>query len=78
MDSHSIQETREAKIQSNKVKIEPIDNDMQTSKSQVEVKTEEKFWSSREEAVSIGFWNEETSQENNQVTTMNKPNSKYI
>ena len=77
LDSYSIQETREPKIQSNKAKIEPIDNEMKTSKSQIEVKTEEKFWSSREEAVSIGFLNEETSLENNQPTTSNKQSNKH-
>ena len=45
---------------------------METPKSHIEVKTEE--------VVSIGFLNEETSLENNQVTTINcptnKPNSK--
>ena len=77
LDSHSIQVTRKAKIQSNKAKIEPLDTEIQTSKSQVEVKTEEKFWSSREEAVSIGFLNEETSLEINQVTTSNKQSNKH-
>ena len=75
-DSQSIPETREAKRQSNKVKNEPIDIEIQTSKSQIEVKTEE-------EVVSIGFLNEEyekTSLENNEATTSNsepnKPDSK--
>ena len=73
--SQSISETREAKIeakiQSKKVKKEPIDNEIQTCKSEIEVKTEEKFSSSREEVVSIGFLNEETSLENNEATTSN-------
>ena len=67
-DIQSIPETRETKRHSYKIKKEPIDKEIQTSKS------------SKEEAVSIGFWNEETSLENNQVTTINcqtnKPNSK--
>ena len=79
-DSQSIPETREAKRQSNKVKIEPIDNEMQTCKSEIEVKTEEKFSSSREEVFSIPFLNEETSLEDNEATTSNselsKPDSK--
>ena len=83
-DSQSIPETREAKIQSNKVKKEPIDNEIETSKTHIEVKTEEKFSSSREEVFSIGFLNEETNGnklEKNQTTTnniqTNKPDSKY-
>ena len=75
-DSQLIPETREAKRQPNKVKNEPIDNEIQTSKSQIEVKTEE-------EVVSIGFLNEDnekTSLENNEATSSNskpsKPNSK--
>jgi hypothetical protein len=42
-DSQSIPETREAKRQSNKVKKEPIEIKIETSKSHIEVKTEEKF-----------------------------------
>ena len=60
-DSQSISETREAKRQSNKVKKEPIDNEIETSKSEIKVKTEEKFSSSREEVFSIGFLNEATT-----------------
>ena len=75
-DSQSIAENREAKRQPYKVKNEPLDNEIQTSKSHIKVKTE----SSREEVNYIGFLNEETSLENNQVTTINrqknKPNSK--
>jgi hypothetical protein len=71
-DSQSIQETREAKSQSNKVKKERIDIKMETSKSHIEVKTEE--------VVSIGFLNEETSLDNNEKTTSksepSKPDSK--
>ena len=78
-DSQSIPETRKAKRQSNKVKEEPIDQE-KTYKSHIEVKTEEKFLSSRDEVVSIGFLNEETSLENNEATTSNiqtnKPCSK--
>jgi hypothetical protein len=66
--SQSIQETREAKRQSNKVKKEPIDNEIQTCKSEIEVKTEENFSSSREEVFSIRFLNEEISLENNEKT----------
>ena len=79
-DSQSIQETREAKRQSNKLKKEPIDIKIETSKSHIDVKSEEKFSSSREEVFSIGFLNEETSLENNEATTSNiqsiEPNSK--
>ena len=79
-ESQSIPENREAKRQSNKVKKEQIDNEIQPSKSHIEVKTEEKFSSSREEVVSIGFLNEETSLENNEATKNNsepnKTNSK--
>ena len=74
--SQSIEETREAKRQSNKVKKELKDIKIETSKSHIEVKTEE-------EVVSIGFLNEdneETSLENNEATSSNskpsKPNSK--
>ena len=74
-DIQSIPETREAKRQSNKVKKEPIDIEVQTSKSQIELKTEEKF-SSREEVVSIGYLNEETALENNQATTSKSDPSK--
>jgi hypothetical protein len=78
-DSQLIPETREAKRQSNKVKNEPKDIEIQTSKSKIEVKTEEKFSSSREEVVSIAFLNEETALEINEATTSNnepnKPNS---
>ena len=67
-DSQSIPETKEAKRQSYKVKKEPLENEIQTSKT------------SREEVVSIGFLNEETSLDNNEATTSNsqtnKPNSK--
>ena len=47
----------------NKVKVEPIDNDMQTSKSHIEVKAEEKFSSIEEinrtsvQTASIAFLN---------------------
>ena len=56
------------KRQSIKVKVEPIDSEMETSKTQIEVKAEEKFSATEEFAnkssihsVSIGFLNEETS-----------------
>ena len=57
------------KRQSIKVKVEPIDSEMETSKTQIEVKAEEKFSAAEEFAnkssihsVSIGFLNEETSE----------------
>ena len=76
-ESQSIPEIRKDKRQSNKVKKEPIENEMQTSKSHIEVKTEKKFSLSREEVVSIGFLNEETSLENNEATTSySEPTSK--
>ena len=71
-DSQSIPETREAKRQSNKVKNEPIDIKIEAYKSQIEVKTKEKFWSSREEFVSISFLNEATSSN----SEPSKPDSK--
>ena len=68
-----------------KVKKEPIENEMQTPKSQiesnseeVEVKAEEKFSATEEFAnkTSIAFLNEETTSDNNpinnQATTINK------
>ena len=67
-DSQSVLETIEAKRQSNRVKNEPIDNEIQTSKSKIEVKTEEMFSSSRE-VFSIGFLNEAT-------TSNSKPDTK--
>ena len=71
-DSQSIPETREAKRQSNKVKKEPIDNELETSKTHIEVKTEEKFSSSREEVFSIGFLKEATKSK----SELSKPDSK--
>ena len=76
-DSQSISQTKKA----NKVKEEPIDIEMQTSKShiksmseEVELKAEEKFSASEEftkktsiQTVSIAFFNEETNS--NQATT---------
>ena len=66
-DSQSIPDTKEAKRQSNKVKEEPIDTDIQTAKSQVEVKAEEKFSATEEFAnkTSIAFLNEQTTSERN-------------
>ena len=68
-DSQTIPETREAKRRFYKVKKEQIDNEIQTSKYEIEVKTEEMFSSSREEVVSIGFLNEAT-------TSNSKPDTK--
>ena len=83
-DSQSISEAKSQKptvrlsIIVNKVKEEPIDNEMQTSKShieskseEVEIKAEEKFSSTEEfaknktsvQTASIAFLNEETTQE---------------
>ena len=69
-DSQSIPETIETT--SNSVKKEPIDIEMQTYKSQVEVKAEEKFSTTEEFAnkASIAFLNEETtstSSDNNPI-----------
>ena len=79
-DSHSIPENSETKRQSYKLKKEPLDNEIQTSKSHIVVKTEEKFWSSSEEfskVVSIGFLNEETSLKNIQATTSRNNKNSY-
>ena len=61
-DSQWISQTSEAKRQS-------IDNEIQTSKYQVEVKVEEKFTATEEFAnrASIAFLNEETTSDNNPI-----------
>ena len=69
--------TKEAKIQSILVKEEPIDIEMQTSKYQVELKSEEKFSATEEFAnkASITFLNEETTSttsDNNPITNQAK------
>ena len=63
-ESQSISQTSETKRQSILVKEDPIDIDIQKSKSQVEVKVEEKFSAIEEFAnkISIAFLNEETTQ----------------
>ena len=64
-DSLSISQTIAVKRQSNKVKEEPIDSEIETSsKSQVEVKVEEKFSETEEFAnkASIAFLDEEISK----------------
>ena len=64
----------ERKVQSIKVKEEPNDIEMQTSK--IEVKAEEKFSATEEftnkssiQTTSIAFLNEETTEETNKATT---------
>lgn len=80
-DSQSIPETKEAKRQSKLVKKEPIDIEMQTSKYQVEVKSEEKYSATEKFAnkSSIAFLNEETTattSDNNSITNQTTSNSK--
>ena len=57
-----------------KVKEEPIDNEIQTSKPkefEIKAEEEEKFSATEEFAnkISIGFLNKETNQETSQATT---------
>ena len=72
--SHKLAKLRQSIL----VKEEPIDNEIQTSKYQVEVKVEEKFSATEEFAnkASIAFLNEETTSDNNpinnQATTSDK------